>query len=113
TDLGNYVRLLVSSAFRKAPQGPGKPVPVVDLERFDTFDASNLATKLAHGKDLLLFRGFQIDLDTGQIVPEGQGGDLQFVDEGEGGPRLVAQGLARIFTVDKPLNAATGSASRP
>jgi len=92
TDQGNYTRLLVSPGLRKAQGGKGKEammkgdkdkeasgmVPVLVLERFDTFEAGNLKNRLAHGRDLLLFAGFRMDLDTGQVVPEGQGGDLQF-----------------------------------
>src|SRR5688572_27012591 len=37
TDRGNFVRMLVSVALRKPPGGEGEPVPVLVLERFDTF----------------------------------------------------------------------------
>src|SRR6185312_17498009 len=35
TSQGNYARLLVSQALRKPPEGAGKPIPVLLLERFD------------------------------------------------------------------------------
>ena len=53
------------------------------------------------GKDLILFDGFQVDLDAGQVVPEDQGGDLQFLAHGEGGPRLAAVGQAKLYTLSK------------
>jgi hypothetical protein len=85
------------------------------LERFDTFDAGNIATRLARGKDLILFDGFQLDLDSGQVVPEGQGGDLQFRAVGDSGPRLEAVGKAKLYTVTKAplLDAPAAAAARP
>ncbi|MDR3639285.1 MAG: biopolymer transporter ExbD [Isosphaeraceae bacterium] len=137
TDQGNVARLLVSPALRK-PQGSGEamgamskgamkkdakgkdtpamvaaPFPVLVLERFDTFDASNRSSRLVHGKDLILFDGFHFDLDSGQVVPEGQGGDLQFLVKGEGGPRLVPVGNAVVYTLAKPPAGAAQGAPRP
>jgi hypothetical protein len=99
TDQGNLVRMLVVPALRKAPDTARPAVPIVLLERFDTFDAGDPASRLARGKDLILFDGFQVDLDTGQVVPENQGGDLQFRAGGEDGPRLVALGKAKLYTL--------------
>src|SRR5690349_8257695 len=42
TDGGNLARMLVSVALRKAPGGGGEPVPVLVLERFDTFEAGRM-----------------------------------------------------------------------
>ncbi len=76
TDQGNFCRLLVAAGLRKPVGGAGSALPVIALERFETFEAGNLGHRLAVGRDLLLFDGFQVDLDSGQVVPEGQGGDL-------------------------------------
>jgi hypothetical protein len=117
TDLGNPARLLVSPAFRRAPGSAASPVPVLVVERFDTFDAGNLGSRLAHGKDLILFDGFHLDLDSGLVVPVGQGGDLQFLTGGEGGSRLAAVGTAKLYTLKKsPLpdaDADAAGAARP
>jgi hypothetical protein len=113
TDQGNLVRLLVSPALRKAPGSPREPVPVLVLERFDTFEAGNLASRLARGKDLILFDGFQVDLDSGQVVPDDQGGDLQFVTAGKGGPRLESLGSSQLFTLAKSPIAGSAAAARP
>jgi hypothetical protein len=86
---------------------------VLLIERFDTFDAGNINTRLARGKDVILFDGFQIDLDGGQIVPEGQGGDIQFLTKGEAGPRLTALGKAKLYTFTKPLVSKEPGAGRP
>ena len=108
TDQGNLTRMLVSPALRRAPGSTKDPVPVLLVERFDTFDAGNLATRLARGKDLILFDGFQVDLDSGQVVPEDQGGDLQFRVQGEGGPRLDGAGQGEALYIDEGSPARVG-----
>lgn len=115
TGEGNLTRLLVSPALRKPATGSGPPISVLTLERFDTFESGNLATRLARGKDVLLFAGFQYDLDSGQVVPEGQGGDLRFeaASDGKASPRLVAIGEAKLYTLTEPVALATVDRSRP
>ena len=98
TDLGNAGCLLIAPAYRKPPGGAGEPVPILVLERFATFEMPGALTRLARGRDLILFDGFQVDLDTGQVVPDGQGGDLRFRADGPDGPRLEPIGDARLFT---------------
>ncbi len=101
TEQGNPVRLLIVPELRKPVDGKGDPIPVVVLERLDTFDAADPSTRLASRKDVVVFEGFQVDLDSGQVVPEGQGGDVVFRVKGEGGPRLEAIGEARLFTLGR------------
>jgi len=103
TEQGNLARLLVSPAYRKPPSGKGAPIPVLALERFDTFDAGNLASRLAHGKDVLLFAGFEFDLDSGQVVPAGQGGDLRFEASAPGSERLVSLDEVSLNAVVGPI----------
>ena len=79
TGKGNITRLLVTPELRKGDDG--EAVPVFVIERFDTFDAADLSARVAGGRAMMLFPGFQVDLDTGQVVPEGQGGDLVYSDE--------------------------------
>lgn len=111
SDQGNPARLLVSPALRKQPGGKGEPLPVLVLERFATFEAGKATTRLARGQDLILFDGFRVDLDLGQVVPEGQGGDLQFLAGGPEGPRLVALDGSKLFTLSaSPLPPATQAA---
>ena len=76
-------------------------MPVLVLERFDTFDAGNPASRLARGREVILFSGFEFDLDSGQVVPEGQGGDLRFVALPKSTPRLEALGPAKLYTLSK------------
>jgi hypothetical protein len=113
TDRGNPVRLLLVPELRKPGGGQEEPIPVVVVERLDSFDASDPSTRLASRKDLMVFDGFQIDLDTGQIVPEGQGGDVVFRVQGEGGPRLETIGAARLFTMAKAPAFDTSKAPQP
>lgn len=107
TDQGNLVRLLITPAMRKPPKGDGAPLPVLVLERFDTFEPGRVSSRVARGEGLLLFDGFQVDLDAGVVVPVGQGGDLTFRATGEGGPRLEVLEGARLFSLARPVEAAT------
>lgn len=113
TSQGNYARMLVSPALRKAPESSDKPVSILVLERFEVFDAANKASRVARGKDLILFGGFQFDLDSGLVVPNGQGGDLQFLVDGDGEPRLVPLGTSKLYTLSKPLPPAAADRTRP
>ncbi len=98
TSRGNVARLLVVPELRK-DEGGGPPIPVFVVERFDTFDAADLSARLAGGRALMLFPGFRLDLDTGQVVPDGQGGDLAFTKDGE--PALVPLRGSSLFALAK------------
>lgn len=100
TSRGNVARLLVVPELRKPEEGAGPPIPVFVLERFDTFDASDLSARIVRGRAMMLFPGFQVDLDTGQVVPEGQGGDLTYPRGGE--PALAAMNGTTLFALAKP-----------
>ncbi len=88
TGQGNYTRILATPALRKPPGGEGEPVPVIVLDKFDTFEPGKSGSRLARGAGLILFEGFQVDLDTGHVVPSGQGGDLELRKEDREPPRL-------------------------
>src|SRR5262249_29943711 len=47
TGQGNVARLLVSPALRQTPGAQGTPIAVLLLERYDSFESGNLATRLA------------------------------------------------------------------
>jgi hypothetical protein len=96
---GNVARIVVVPELRKAAEPGGKPVPVFLLDRFDTFDAADYSLRIAKGREMMLFPGFQVDLDTGQIVPEGQGGDLAY--DPKGGQSLVPIHGAKLYTFDR------------
>lgn len=73
TSEGNLTKALLGWGFRK---GPGKPQPVLLIERFATYQAGRGDVTKANGKDILLFPGFDFDFDIGQVVPANFGGDI-------------------------------------
>ena len=110
TDQGNYSRVLAVPAFRKPAKGDGEPVPIVLFERFDTFEPGKASNRVARGAGLLLFHGFQLDLDSGQVVPAGLGGDLVLEVDATGNAALRVLAPARLFTLTKPLRPEPASA---
>jgi hypothetical protein len=102
TGLGNPARMLLRAELIKPAGGQGEPIPVVVFERLDTFDAADPSARLASRREVVLFDRFLLDLDTSQVVPEGQGGDLVYRVDGELGPRIEPVGEAKLFTFAKP-----------
>jgi hypothetical protein len=115
TDQGNLAKMLVSPGFRKLKpsEKDGPFVPVLSLERFETIDASDRRSFKARGKEVMLFDGFHYDLDSGQVVPEGLGGDIVFLANAPDGPRLASVSNSRLYTLDKPPPASLTIAGRP
>jgi hypothetical protein len=115
TDEGNVAKLLLSSGMRKRGGADGKPglVPVMIVDRFETIDAGDRMAFKARGRDLILFEGFQVDLDSGQVVPEGFGGDIRLAGGGAGDPELQALGTSKLYTFQKPLPVATSVPGKP
>lgn len=95
TDEGNLARLLVSVARRVSKSGSEAPVLVV--ERYATFASPGFRQRLAMGRELMLFDGGRLDLDSGQVVPEGFGEDLRLSAAGDGALTLHAEGGAALF----------------
>jgi hypothetical protein len=112
TGQGNLARMLVAPALRR-PEDGGAPVPILVIERLDTFEAGGASNRIAAGRDVLLFDGFRLDLDVGAIVPDGQGGDVQFLTEGEGGPRLATLARATLYTLSQPPELPAAAPGRP
>jgi biopolymer transport protein ExbD len=115
TDQGNLTKMLVSLGMRKLKpsEKEGPLVPVLILERYETIDAGDRTSTKARGKELMLFDGFQLDLDTGQVVPPGMGGDILFSSGGPEGPTLSALDKNRLYTFEKPLPAPPTVPGRP
>jgi biopolymer transport protein ExbD len=86
---------------------------VINLERFETVDSGDRVSWKARGRDVLLFDGFEFDLDTGQVVPPGFGGDIRYSSRGEGGPELTALGQNGLYPIDKPLPVPPSEPGRP
>src|SRR5262245_21089057 len=104
TDQGNLAKLLVSPGLRRQATTGNRPalVPVLSLDRFETIDRGDRVARKARGRDVALFDGFEFDLDTGQVVPAGFGGDIRWSSGGASGPELVAIGANRLFPIDEP-----------
>jgi len=115
TDQGNLAKMLVSLGMRKLKptEKQGPLVPVLIVERYETIDAGDHTSIKARGKELMLFDGFQLDLDTGQVVPPGMGGDILFSSPGPEGPKLTALDKNRFYTFETPLPAPPSAPGRP
>lgn len=95
TDDENYAKALLAWGMRK---NKDTLTPVVVIERFVTYrgDRPNITT--AAGKEVMLFPGFQFNFDIGQVVPEGQGGDLKCGPDGT----LEVIPSAKLFALSGP-----------
>jgi hypothetical protein len=102
TDQGNRSKILVSAAFKKADKG-ARSVPVLILERFETLDSLDRRSFKARGKGVTLFQGLQYDLDSGQVVPDGFGGDIVCDPQGGAEAGLRALGASRIYALEAQL----------
>lgn len=105
TDQGNLAKLLVSPGLRKRTTTAEKSelVPVLSLDRFETIDRGDRVARKARGHDVLLFDRFEFDLDTGQVVPPGFGGDIAFSAIGQSERGLTAIGANKLYPIDRPL----------
>lgn len=111
TDLGNVARVLIDFGLRQ-PEG-AEAVPILILDRFDTFETGASGDRLARGRGLQLFDGFRLDLDTGQVVPEGHGGDLRFEAKADGGPLLWFEGDAKAYVLTRSPFATDAATTGP
>jgi hypothetical protein len=120
TDQGNLAKLLVSPGMHNAKPSNAKPSPkdgpkrwVLVVERFETIDGGDHRSIKARGAGLTLFDGFQLDLDTGQVVPNELGGDLLFTAQPPLGPRVAVLPDARLLTLNKPPPAPARAPGQP
>lgn len=101
TNDGNLAKMVVAWGFRAGSDDAGKEtlIPVVVLERLVTYRADRRDVSAATATDVMLFAGFDYNLDIAQVVPAGQGGDLKLTADGN----LVPLGDARIVALEKSL----------
>lgn len=95
TDDGNLAKALLTWGYRK---GAEKPIPVLLINRYVTYDKERGDSTVAAGKDVMLFPGFQFNFDIGQVVPKDQGGDVEITDKGV----LKTLGGTELFPLDGP-----------
>ncbi len=93
TNDGGWAKAMIGWGFRK---GTDKPIPVLVLERFVTYRSDRTSVTTAAGREVMLFAGFSFDLDIGQVVPEGQGGDVRLDATGV----IHAIDKSEIYTLD-------------
>ena len=107
--------MLVSPGLRKLKpsEKDERLVPVLILERFETIDAGDRRSFKARGKNVILFDGFHYDLDAGQVVPDGLGGDIVFLANAPDGPRLAASSDSHLYTLVKPAPAPLAIPGKP
>jgi hypothetical protein len=110
TDEANWAKLVVRQALRK--QGDAEE-PILVVQRYQTLRAGTESGRQAAGKSVYMFDGQQLNLDIGQVVPDGRGGDVEFRREGDKDAVLRPVGKAKIYVVSKPLVSASPAASGP
>ena len=93
TNDGNLAVALVAWGFRRGADGP---IPVVLIERYVTWRSDRPEATAAAGRDVMLFAGFSFNFDIGQIVPDGQGGDLTLSEKAT----LEPLDRAKLFALD-------------
>jgi hypothetical protein len=109
TDEGNWAKLLLKPSFRKHADGE---VPLIVVARYQCMRPGTESGRLAAGKEIYLFDGFPFNLDVGQIVPQGGGGDIAFHRDGAGG-YLRPVGNAKLYRLTKPLVESSSGETRP
>jgi hypothetical protein len=93
TSGGHWTKALLSWGLRKSGD---ERVSVLVIDRYVTYDNDRRDVALAAGKNVMLFPGFYFNFEIGQVVPEGQGGDVLFTAAG----KLQPAGSARLFGLD-------------
>ncbi len=94
TNQGHWTKALVSWGVRRGADNT--LTPVLLIERYVTYDNDRPDLALAAGKGVMLFAGFQFNFEIGQVVPDGQGGDIVLGED----KRLRPVGQAQIFALD-------------
>jgi hypothetical protein len=100
TNEGRFCKLLVQAVRQKLADK--SVVPALLIERFVTYKEGEERTIVAEGKKMLLFADFQLNLDLGQIVPQGTGGDLVLTVKGDD-IQVAPLRKAEIYLVTKHL----------
>jgi hypothetical protein len=97
THSGHWTKALVAWGLKRGDEG--KVAPVLFIERYVTYDNDRPDLALASGKGVMLFPGFHFNFEIGQVVPEGQGGDVVFGED----KKLRPVGGAQVFALNGSL----------
>lgn len=96
TDEDNLVKAIVTWGYRK--NSDGEKVPVALIEKYVTYRGDRRNLTVASGNDVMLFPGFGFNFDIGQVVPKGQGSDIECTEDGS----LKSMDKAKLFGLDGP-----------
>jgi hypothetical protein len=99
TNDGRFSKLVVQAAQQKLARDT---VPILLIDRYVTYREGQERAVHASGTNVVLFGGFHLNLDIGQIVPAGLGADVRFVVEGDKS-YVEPLGSAKLYLVTKPL----------
>ncbi len=110
TDEANWAKLVVRQALRK--QGDVEE-PILVIQRYQTLRFGTENGRQAAGKSVYMFDGQQLNLDIGQVVPDGRGGDIEFRRDGDKDAVLRPVGKAKVYVVWKSLVSAPPVAGGP
>ncbi|MSR30929.1 MAG: hypothetical protein EXR99_05425 [Gemmataceae bacterium] len=99
TNEGRYAAILAQ--FAKQKTGKDSSIPMLLIDQFITYREGEEQTRVASGKNLALFKNFQLNLDIGQIVPGDIAADLKY-EFNQAGPRVAPAGKASLFLVTRP-----------
>lgn len=109
TNEGHWAKALLTWGQRKV-KGRDEPLAVLVFERFVTFRNDREGQTAAIGKETMLFAGFSFSFDIGQVVPNGQGADVEFTEAGV----LKPVGEAKLFALNgSRLEAVNGDKPNP
>jgi hypothetical protein len=110
TNEGRWAKLLVQPARQRVG---GRTHSIVLIERFVTFREGTERAVQASGQNVQLYPGFVFNLDLGQVVPEGVGGDL-VVSESSGGAVVRPAGKAKVYVMTQaPTSASPTKSPKP
>ena len=104
TNQGRNAKLVRAPARQKTDMTHS--VATLLIDRYVTYKEGEERTVAAAGKTLVLFPGFRVSFDMGQVVPEELGGDLRFVADGDNA-YVEPVGKAKLYLLLKPLPEAT------
>lgn len=103
TKQGRYSKLLVQSARQKVDGDTS--LPVLYILKFVTYREGTEQARVAQGEKILLFPGFRLNLDLGQVVPPEISADL-IVKVKEDQLSVTPGEKSKLFLVMKPLKSA-------
>lgn len=103
TNEGRYCKLLVQSARQKI--NDEKSVPILYIVRFVTYREGTEQQRVVAGEKLLLFPGFRLNLDLGQVVPKELTADLQVSIEDDS-LSVKPVDKATLYLLTKPIEKA-------